>query len=137
MEKKKNINMNDQNQSPIPDKFACIIGGYFRPSYAVEIDGTGCLIYKAMGKEYTIRETKKISPDTKRWNDFWESCDHINIWDWTKKYENPEVLDGYHWIVEIAYSDNSIVSSGNNEKPVSFDQFLKSVEKLIGGLEFG
>ncbi len=69
--------MIDQNQSPIPDKFACIIGGYLRPSYAVEMDGTGCLIYKAMGKEYKIRETKKISPDTKRWNDFWESCDHV------------------------------------------------------------
>jgi len=61
MEKKENIGMNDQNQSPIPDKFACIIDGYFRPSYAVEIDGTGCLIYKAMGKEYKIRKSKKGS----------------------------------------------------------------------------
>jgi hypothetical protein len=128
--------MNDHSLSLIPDKFACIIGGYFGPSYAVEIDATGCLIYKTMGKEYKIRKTKNVSPDSKRWNDFWAVCDQINIWGWNERYEDPETSDGYSWKVEIAYSDKAVVSSGSNEKPVSFDQFLKSVEKLIGGLEF-
>ena len=128
--------MNDQNPSFIPDKFSCFIGGYFGPSYSLEIDENDCLIYKTMGKEYKVRKTKQICPDTKRWNDFLASCDQINFWSWSDRYENPEVLDGYSWKVEIAYSENSVASRGSNEKPDSFDQFLKSVKKLIGGLEF-
>ena len=128
--------MNDQNPSLIPDKFSCFIGGYFGPSYSLEIDENGCLIYQTMGKEYKVRKTKKICPDTKRWNDFFSACDQINIWGWSERYENPEVLDGYSWKVEIAYSENSVATSGANKKPDSFDQFLKSVKKLIGGLEF-
>ena len=128
--------MNDNNPPLTPDKFSCFIGGYFGPSYSLEIDENGCLIYQIMGKEYKLKKTKKISVDTNRWNDFWAVCDQINIWGWNERYEDPETLDGYSWKVEIAYSENSVTSSGSNEKPVSFDQFLKSVKKLIGELEF-
>ena len=106
--------MNDQNPSFIPDKFSCLIGGYFGPSYSLEIDENGCLIYKTLGKEYRVRKIKQICPDTKRWNDFLAACDQINIWGWSNRYENPEVLDGYSWKVEIAYSENSVASRKSN-----------------------
>lgn len=119
------------------------IGGFLGPSYSVELCDSG-VVYKT-----NKTGTKLITPKEKQWKDFRVALDSIGVWVWKKDYPNPGVMDGTYWSLKIAYEDTKVSSHGDNNYPRAdgtpcnspdftdkFNELLKVVQALIGGLEF-
>lgn len=123
------------------------IGGYFGPSYSLEWVGDK-LIYSASKQGHYSEMNETITPTVGQWQEFIKALDAIEVWSWQENYDNPCVLDGTHWTVEIRYPDREIKASGSNSYPAKqgqagsyrrgdeFDLFLKAVQRLIGGKDF-
>ena len=78
----------------------------------------------------------QITPFSERWLTFWKECDQAKVWLWKKRYQNPDILDGYSWKVDIRFGNKSVDSSGSNAGPEGLNNFLEAVSKLMGGIEF-
>lgn len=130
-----------------PATFKAGIGGFFGPSYAVELNETGELVYSRNARTFvsaegTVRETVDASPDA--WRAFCSELDAIGVWTWKPRYENSNVMDGTQWNIEIAIGAKSLKSSGYNAYPGGtsppdgdrFPRFLRAVSELLGGREF-
>jgi hypothetical protein len=94
------------------------------------------------GFEYHSKASAQlIAPTSKQWQRFWKRVDAIGVWNWKSRHENPAVLDGTSWRVEIAHNGKYVSSSGNNDYPdgdtmIAFEAFLKAVRELIGDRPF-
>ena len=64
-----------------PDRLEIHMGGYFGPSYAVELSGDA-LVYKTCGERYKLEETVEIKPSPEQWRVFWKTCAAVRVWDW-------------------------------------------------------
>jgi hypothetical protein len=117
------------------EEFWISIGGYSGPSYSVEIQGEN-LLYKIYGSSYILEKTESMKPSPMQLDKFWEDCDEINIWQWKTRYEDPDIIDGYSWKVDIKRGGKSIHSSGSNKTPAQFHKFLESVRELLGDVKF-
>ena len=81
------------------------------------------------------------------WSVFWSAVEACDLWHWAKRYDNPDILDGTQWEVEIAHGSRRFKSFGSNAYPgglrdgygysESFMLLLQAVRKLVGGREFG
>jgi hypothetical protein len=122
-----------------PDLFAASIGGYTGDSYAVEWKD-GQLRYRAFGLGHRPKRTQRKapcpSPVAVDWQAFWDELDKIGTWDWKANYREAGVVDGTGWSVEITYNGRELKSHGSNAYPSQFDNFLKAIQKLVGGRRF-
>ena len=118
-----------------PEKFEIHVGGYMGMSYSVEKKGTE-LIYKVYETGYSLKETSSITPSGKKWNQFWDSYNKLEIWKWKKRYEDHDTLDGTSWKVYIKSGNKIIDSSGSNAGPETLNEFFKSISKILGGINF-
>ncbi|MFP3853189.1 MAG: hypothetical protein ACLFWD_02725 [Anaerolineales bacterium] len=123
-----------------PDELLFTIGGFFGSSYQVSWAG-GKLWYirRPQGGEL-IREA--LSPSDEAWQRFWTQLDQIRVWNWTGRYENPSVLDGTAWGLEISRDDRELECSGRNayppegkgpSMPKPFRRFLQELSLLLDG----
>jgi hypothetical protein len=118
----------------LPERLRISIGGYFGPCYEVTFK-KGRLTYIYLSSrdscsrdlegppEPELRELlglkplpkpEEIQPSAEQWRNFRKTLDRIDVWCWKRKYSDPFVCDGTGWSAEIAYSDRSLVSSGDN-----------------------
>ena len=69
------------------------------------------------------------------WDEFRQQLNQAEVWKWRRQYDDLTVVDGTVWELEIEYSDQSIVSSGNNAYPTEkqFNLFLDAVSDLADG----
>lgn len=59
-----------------------------------------------------------------------EELSNVHMGEWKSKYDNPNVLDGIQWSVDIKF-DNGIKAKhywGSNKFPYNFDRFLEIME---------
>lgn len=124
------------------------IGGFLGKSYSLTCR-EGKILYEACGQGYQRESQTEIVPSPLQWGSFWKSCHQAGLWKWRENYTNREVVDGTHWAVRIHREDRQIISSGGNDYPGTerypyadpypppFQNFLKAISKLIGGLPFG
>ena len=122
----------------LPDKFILGIGGFFGDNFSVKLEEDK-LIYKKNDNETILK------PDAETWQNFWETLEEINIWDWERDYKpDTPILDGTSWKVDIKYGEKEVLSSRSNAYPPSSegemsDEFLKfcrAVSNLCGGKKF-
>ena len=131
----------------VPITFVARIGGLLGTSYSVKWQD-GNLDYSASegGK---IIDSAKITPTAKQWKVFQKKLDQLKVWKWHDNYYNTDILDGTQWSLEIKYADCSLKTNGSNAYPDAngkanndfkgtkeFDEYLKAVEKLLGGKKF-
>ncbi len=129
---------------PIPEKFSAYIGGFFGPSYWVELE-QGTLHYKVREKGQQKEKTTTITPTPEQWAAFRQALDEIDAWKWKKEY-NSGTPDGTQWSLAIAYDHKKLASGGNNQYPgreakntdytKDFERYLAAVKALLGGKEF-
>ncbi|MCF8081801.1 MAG: hypothetical protein K9M96_01795 [Deltaproteobacteria bacterium] len=133
----------------LPRKFEVGIGGYFGPSYGIELEGT-TLIYTASSNMPDEVQETRITPSAKAWRSFWKTCNKIGIWAWRDNYEETGVCDGTGWSLHIEQEFRTLHCSGSNAFPDDdpyfedfvdgyprpFSRFLKAISRLIGGLPF-
>jgi hypothetical protein len=145
--------------SYLPTRFRIAIGGFFPPSYSVELRGESLLYHARTIDPQTqaVRETSKvITPSAGQWQRFWKATDEVDLWRWQAEYANPLVTDGTSWAVDIVSAGRMIESSGRNAYPggaasapkpsqpepgppatsKTFDAYLSAVEDLLGGERF-
>jgi hypothetical protein len=115
--------------------FQLFIGGYFGPSYSLELKGHE-ITYKAFGEGYELENSEMIKPTMEHLDQFQEEIKKIGIRYWNKRYINPHVLDGTSWSVSIDCEGKRFKSSGSNAYPEGFDEFINSVRKLVGNRPF-
>lgn len=86
-----------------------------------------------------------LSPTAEDWERFWSAAEACDLWNWTRRYDDPDILDGTQWQVEITLGSRRLKSSGSNAYPGGegdgssklFTSLLRAVRKLVGGREFG
>ncbi len=143
----------------LPSRFRLHIGGFFPPSYSVELRGES-LLYRARervpGTEDLRESTKVITPTAAQWRQFWAATEAADLWGWRPRYTDPSVYDGVQWGLEITLEGRRAASSGSNAFPgvpirptgptapdphssgtsPSFERYLRAVEALLGGQSF-
>ena len=108
------------------------VGGYFGGSYLVIIDLEGLKInwvHWEEGEEIATYQKKIRLKTAERFIDQLKS---VNLLDWKRRYENPGVLDGTGWQVEIYREGRDLVKSGDNAFPDEWDAFCSSIGKIAG-----
>jgi hypothetical protein len=128
--------------SSIPKHFTAYIGGFFGPSYRIELND-GVVTY------YRNKERLTITPTPVQWYDFRQALDQLKVWRWRTNYPSQGTADGTQWSLEIAYGDHALKSSGSNNYPdlngepnnkpqwtQTFGFYLAAVRKLIGDKNF-
>ena len=88
------------------------------------------LQYKVTNIATDKSTTKTVTPSDAQWKKFWSSMDDAKVWQWKAKYDNPDLLDGAYWILEIEHSDKKVKSVGKNSYP-SDDDVAKPTQKAI------
>lgn len=134
--------------SPIPQRFSAHIGGFMGASYSVELRD-GVLTYTIFGKGHTNRKQETITPTEAHWREFRQTLDNLRIWQWRTDYPTNGVVDGTQWSLDIAYTDHTLHTHGDNNYPgqtgkpngepeptKAFNQYLVAVQKLLGGKTF-
>lgn len=136
-----------------PTQFKATIGGFFGPSYAVELTPEGDLRYAHNPRTFvsdgpdTTRETVTVAPAA--WTAFCRELDTAGAWQWKPSYVDGSVHDGTSWSFEITVDGKSMKSGGYNAWPggsvssppapggdVSFSTWLHAVSTLVGGRAF-
>lgn len=108
-----------------PIRLVASIGGFHGPNYAVHwIDNK--LQYR------TDESRASVVPSASDWETFWGSLDKIWVWSWQASYDDPDILDGTQWALDISDGSRSVRCTGSNRYPRSFQKFLKAVGALVG-----
>jgi hypothetical protein len=108
------------------------VGGYFGGSYLVIIDLKGLNINWVHWEEGKEIETYQKKIRVKTAERFIDQLKSVNLLDWKRRYENPGVLDGTGWQVEILREGRNLVKSGDNAFPDKWDAFCSSIGKIAG-----
>jgi hypothetical protein len=125
-----------------PARFHIFVGGFARASYDLRLVN-GRLEYRANDSE----RPEILLPTSQAWERFWRAADGCDLWNWTKSYDNRDMLDGTQWKVEITLGSRRIKSGGSNaypgeerdggSYPEPFMRLLQAVQELVGGRAFG
>jgi hypothetical protein len=135
----------------LPKRLCISIGGFFGPCYRVTFK-KGRLTYTYLPSRDSCSQEpepqrEEIQPSAKQWQTFRSGLDRLDVWCWQGNYSDPAVCDGTGWSAEIAYSDRSVVSSGDNcfpgrdgraiaitadETDNTFEKFCRAIARLIG-----
>jgi hypothetical protein len=151
----------------LPKRLCISIGGFFGPSYEVrfkkgrltytywppresfsrDLEGPPEPEWRELLGLKPLPKPEEIQPFTEQWRNFRKTLDRIDVWCWKCNYSDSNICDGTGWSAEIVYSDQSIVSSGDNcfpgrdgrAMPVTdggsdntFEKFCRAVAQLIG-----
>jgi hypothetical protein len=122
------------------EKIVISVGGHFGSVYQLALNN-GELSYTQIFDDREKAQVQVIVPDSKKWQRFWKRIDAIGVWNWDSRYENPYVMDGTSWLVDIMYNGKHVSSSGSNAYPggeatKDFDLFLQAIRDLIGDKPF-
>ena len=146
------IRSTHSNLKALPKRLCISIGGFFGPCYEVTFK-KGRLTYTYLPPRDSCSQEpepqrEEIRPSAKQWQAFRTVLNRLNVWCWQGNYPNsPMVCDGVGWSAEIAYSDRSLLSSGDNcfpgwdgraisitadETDNTFEKFCRAVAHLLG-----
>ena len=66
----------------------------------------------------------------KTWSMLLDELDRLHIYEWDEAYDDPDVMDGTQWSLDIKFLDKSegLHFWGSNKYPENFDAFLKVME---------
>ena len=124
-----------------PENFEASIGGYFGPSYDVELQSDGSLLYfqnsDIIIPTANAKNRNGITVTEDQWREFRKALDMANVWKW-KDYYDSDILDGTQWNLRVEYKDAFLQSGGSNSFPPKqeFELFRTAVADLLGGRDF-
>jgi hypothetical protein len=106
------------------------VGGYFGPSYLVEIDLLNRNLNWIHWEEGKEIDTYQKTITVKTADSFIDQLKSVNLLDWKYKYEEPDVCDGTGWSIEIFREGRNLVKSGSNAFPDEWDDFCSIIGKV-------
>ena len=131
------------NRRLLHGKFSFWSGG-MEASLSVEWNGNA-LVYSE-SKLGTTVTNRTIRPTDKQWVKFWAATDKMQLSRWQSLYENPKIMDGWVWSIEITHGAQKVKTMGRNAVPdvdvmktakevlpnKTFDAFKAALEGLLG-----
>ncbi len=135
----------DDEKGAPTERFRLEMGG-LAGTYTVEWDGK-VLAYKVKSLDPAKRQEKSVTPTPGRLKAFWKALDGAKVWDWSPRYDNPNVLDGGYWTLSADRAGKSVAARGRNAYPdesdvarprnepfpgPTFQGVLKATEDLLG-----
>ena len=127
-----------QSLIPLITAIKGFVGGFLGSSYSFEADiTTGQGRYEALGYGYRPvsgeSKTKEIMVTREQWDRLLRALEKCDFEYWVDCYEDPDVLDGTHWEVDVTLNTGeTIVKHGSNKFPGRWQQFCKAVSTLVG-----
>lgn len=112
--------------------FRAYVGGYFGPSYSVELDPTkGTITYQhTEGGSAVDVQTMPLATET--WSKFVKGLIRCEFLDWLDDYTLPGVMDGTSWSVVVLTYDRPICKQGSNGYPGRWSQFCRLISSVSG-----
>ena len=106
-------------------------GGYFDGYPEIEVNIVGdtvfCKYLHPLKKKEKSFEISKIE-----WNEFIKEIINVNVLTWEKNYNDPNIMDGTQWEVNINFqNEKKIEINGNNDYPNEWDKFYKIIIKYF------
>ena len=82
----------------------------------------------------SIAESFEKNINEEELNHFWNKIDELNIWGWSKSYEQPEPMcDGVNWQLKLRNNKGkNKYSSGQERYPDNFNDLIETFDNLIG-----
>ena len=123
-------NQQDQSESDHRPKIIDIefnIGSWDAKKKLILEDGKILLFLNSMDDSPVVNH----SPSDQKWIEFSKSLDQLKISNWQKSYHDPRILDGTQWYLKILSNSSEIISGGSNAYPENFDEFIKTINRLI------
>src|SRR6185436_688723 len=68
--------------------------------------------------EYVV----SLVPTVQEWEAFWAAIDQIGVWQWQSRYDNPDILDGTQWTLELTNGSRRVKCFGSNSFPGGSDR---------------
>jgi len=90
---------------------------------------------------------RTIQPTGKQWKEFWTATEKVQLSKWKRFYQNPNIMDGWTWTIEITRGKETVQTMGRNAVPddqdvtkqsrdslpnKTFNEFKTALEKLLG-----
>ena len=121
--------MKEEVNNIIGFSFEC--GGYFDGYPKIEVnivENKVLCIYN-----YPLKKKKKsFEISNIEWDEFLEEIVNINILTWKKNYNDPNIMDGTQWKVNINFQNGKKIEiHGNNDYPKEWDDFYEIVNKYF------
>src|SRR5690349_12992355 len=105
-------------QKVLPKQFSIWSGGIYG-SRSVEWNGKA-LVYREVGSGGGVTN-RTIQPSNKQWQEFWASAEKLQLSKWIHLYEDPALMDGQVWNIEIVRGKEKIQVTGRNAYPADDD----------------
>jgi len=129
--------MSDENENYVPAKLNIYVGGYGGQSFWLW-KKDGLFYYDSSERGIEGQNVKELQIDESAWVDFYEELEALSFWSWKRTYDNPNVLDGTQWEIDIEINGRRKKCSGSNAYPGGdgpeyseiFERFLEAIYKL-------
>ena len=105
------------------------VGGYFEGYYDVTIHFQDRKLTWNYSLEGDSLEKELSDTDI---TTFMNGLKMVELLNWKRRYEEPEVLDGTQWEIEIIREKRNLKRSGSNKFPTEWDDFCASIRKISG-----
>ena len=108
--------------------FRCIrTKGSFAPSLCSEAD-----ITLAKSMDELILEYQEIPIGCEDWSNVTDKLERLYLADWANTSNNPDILDGEQWQLDIQFSDQKLKTwTGSNACPPYFKDLMKLVDSFL------
>jgi hypothetical protein len=115
-------------------KFVIVCTGTIAPIFCIEKKADKFLLYNYEDEEdfcQRKRFERQLDISDRDMQKFIQICNQVNVWSWKTRYENPNVIDGWSWCIDLEVGDLKIDSSGSNTGPKNLHNFMASVVELF------
>ncbi|ADI02375.1 hypothetical protein [Syntrophothermus lipocalidus] len=96
----------------------------------VEIDLIACRVSWNQGLYKQVSFEKPI--DAASAKKFIERLRQLRVLNWGQRYDNPGVLDGTQWSIEVGFGEVCTVKGGSNAYPKEWDGFCRLIQDVAG-----
>lgn len=129
-----------------PDHFLFRIGGFTWSDLRVQYEDAGLHVqYSQRGSVKAHTDIDELlQPEDDTWAAFWAAVEEASVYAWEEDYyDNPEVVDGVQWTLEIERGQITVETGGSNAYPhadgskslmdrtPAFEEFTGAIAKLI------
>ena len=129
----------------VPIKLKFSVGGFSDLTQFVKFENGKLHYGQCIGNPEYGETIVSVVPSGRKWKNFKNKLDAIDVWNWKKSYNNNDVLDGTQWEFEVDYGDQQVKSYGSNLYPGAtdldldvtpeFKALLHALSLLLGGVK--
>lgn len=111
-------------------------GGFFGSSLRLEWDGSNLYRQRQDSGGSDPHHCSWVclrTPSVQAWFELRQVLDELNAWNWPRKSDNPDVMDGWQWDLGLVWGTRKWSGCGSNAFPLGFKKVERVLERLAKG----